>query len=343
MIKPLLISFALLGASNSFSQTFTQANEPMIGESKLMYVCDSFAVDFEAFTGNGATWNYSGLPAYPGATKLIEVLTPSATPYSADYPNATATLKIQDISQTYFATTANQRLSKGYVLENTGLGTVKATFQTDDYIMMNYPMTMNTTILDVFGGNLSFTYNSIPQNPTMDGASKTMYDGIGTFIQPDGTTLLNISRFRLIDTAEATVPFAGTVQIIRSQYEYYDLNGTDHLPVFIHMSAKVLSGFPSPLIDETVVLSQVQGPQTANLKELNANSLKLYPNPAKDVFHIANIDTQATVQLVDLSGRVLSLAHNGDGQFDVSGVRSGLYLVKVISGSGVQSQTLIIE
>ena len=344
-MKKLLLTTSFFAFTlSALSQMFTQANEPIVGDTKLMYICDSAATNYASVIGNGVTWNYGTIPSYAGETKMVEVLTSASTPFAADFPNATTSILIEDFTYSYYSSTTASRVSHGYVLEGTDLGDIKAKFSADDQILMNYPMTMNAYVNDPFSGNVSFVYNTIPQNPAMAGSSSSKYDGIGTLIQPDGSSLMNVSRFHVQDTAVVTVPILGTSQLIRSQYEYYDLNSTTNfMPVFLHLSAKVISGFPDPLFEETVVLSSVSGSPVAGLKELSAKTHILYPNPAKELFHVNNLKEGTKVQLIDITGRAIELQSIGNSQFSISGIRSGIYTVQFGTDKGIQSQTLVIE
>jgi Secretion system C-terminal sorting domain len=343
MKKNVLGILAIFSASFSFSQTFTQANEPIVGETKLLYVCDSFATNYANVTGSGVTWNYGTIAGYPGVTKNITVENPSSTPYATDFPNSTAATHIDDFTYTFLTTSATSRASQGYVLENTDLGVVKAIFGTNEQQLMAYPVSMPTMLNDSFTGTLNFTYGGIPQNPSLAGYSHASFDGIGTLIQPNGVSLTNISRFHIQDTATTSLPIIGTCMVIRSQFEYYDLSSTAHLPVFLHLSAKVVSGFPEPLIDQSVVLSQVASTSSNSIEEIKKNNLVVYPNPATNQVKIQGISSESKVSLVDVSGREIVLNKLQDNAYDLSEITAGLYILQVTTGQVIQTQTLVIE
>ncbi len=343
MIKNILGILAIISATFSFSQTFTQANEPVVGETKVLYVCDSFATNYASLTGSGVTWDYGTIAGYPGIVKNITVEDPALTAYSSDYASSTAATHIDDFTYTFLTTTPTSRVSNGYILENTELGVVKAIFGSNEQELMNYPVYMPTTLTDSFVGNLYFTYNSIPLSPSLDGLSFASYDGIGTLIQPDGSTLANISRFHIQDTANTTVPFIGNCKVIRSQYEYYDLSSTAHLPVFLHMTAKVVSAFPDPLISQSVVLSQVASSANVSLSEIEKNRLIVYPNPADNQVNIQGTSVESVVVLIDISGRESVLNRIQKHLFDLSDISTGLYILHVTTGQSIQTQTLVVE
>lgn len=343
MNKIILSLIGLVFSSSFFSQNFTQANEPVIGETKSLFICDSFAVNYAGITGSGVTWDYGNLPAYYGLTKTIDVLNATTTPFAADFPVSTAATRLENFTYTFIKSTATERSSDGYVLEGTDIGDVKAKFSSDAQMLMNYPSAVGASIVDSFAGTLSFVYSGIPQNPACTGISYATYDGIGSLVQPNGVTLTNISRYNFSDTLWTTIPVIGAAQIVRSQYEYYDLSATNHLPVFLHISAKLLSAFPDPLIDATVVLSEVSGPTTASIGENEFVNVKVYPNPAKDILSIDNLPSNASVSLMDLSGRTVSILNTNANSFDVSSLSKGVYILKIKSVNNSITQNVIIE
>lgn len=259
---------------------------------------------------------------------MVELQASASTPFASDFTTSTTAIKIEDYTYYYYSTSASNRASQGYELEGTDLGDIKAKFSVGDQTLMNYPMTMTAYVNDSFSGNVSFVYNTIPQNPAMIGKSHTIYDGIGTLIQPDGSYLTNVSRFHIQDTAVVTVPILGTSQLIRSKYEYYDLNSTNHMRVFLHLSAKVISGFPEPLFEETVLLSSVSGSPVASLNVNNALNYKVFPNPAKITITIQNISESTKVQLIDVCGRSVEFQSIGGFQYNIYGFSAGMYTLR---------------
>lgn len=342
-MNKLLISLLATSITTAISaQTFTQTNEPMIGESKTFFLCDSLAPNYSMNTGNAVTWDYSSLTSYVGETKLVEVLDATTTLFSSDYPMSTAALKVEDFTYNFGNSTATNRISDGYVLEGTDFGDIKAIFSTDAQTLMNYPSTLGASVVDSFAGNLNFVVNNVLQTPACNGISYATYDGLGTLIQANGTPLYNISRFHVVDTLFTVIPLLGASKIIRSQYEYYNLSSSYHLPVFMHISAKLVSGFPDPLLDVSVVLSDVMGIQTASVNENKLNEYVVYPNPAKEKLFIQNLPENATVTLIDLQGRKEILILEGN-QVLLPKMSKGMYLLEISTENDRHTQSITIE
>jgi hypothetical protein len=344
MKKKLLTTLMVLTAIASFGQTtFTNANEPAIGESRTLFLCDSNAVDFASTIGNGVLWNYGLTNTYAGQTRLLSIMDPSATPYYSDFPGSTTTAEIQDYISTFMSSDPNGRISQGYLIESVDLGVVKAKFSSDAENIMTYPFALNGQVTDIFAGNLSFTYNSIPQNPSCSGNSLSVYDGFGTLIQVNGISVSNISRFHIIDTTYATIPVVGNTLIIRNQFEYYDLAASNKTPIFIHSHVKIESGFPDPLVEMSVVLSSVPGTAVAGMYENKKNSILVYPNPAKGEVTISNLSADAVVYIVDLSGRTNTLERLTNNQFNLSNFSNGIYVLKIETDGKILTERLILK
>lgn len=84
---------------------------------------------------------------------------------------------------------------------------------------------------------------------------------------------------------------------------------------------------------------------TLNRDDFAKNSIKIYPNPARDHFTI-KLDEEAKVILYDVSGRiVLEQDIQSSSRINTSGLASGVYLVHItLSAQGQQTtQRLIIK
>ena len=86
-----------------------------------------------------------------------------------------------------------------------------------------------------------------------------------------------------------------------------------------------------------------------SVESFNANSIKVYPNPANDIVNIDGISGRignANLKIYDLNGRLLTnqpLDFNQQQQIDVSQYQSGVYLLKIENTSVNISKKLIIK
>lgn len=72
------------------------------------------------------------------------------------------------------------------------------------------------------------------------------------------------------------------------------------------------------------------------------SSLKVYPNPASDVFHIATESNIHSVRAIDALGNQRELQFIGD-KVDVSSLASGMYVISITTDSGLLAQKLEIK
>ena len=75
------------------------------------------------------------------------------------------------------------------------------------------------------------------------------------------------------------------------------------------------------------------------------STIKVYPNPAKDVVNISGDYGLTSVQLYDIQGRLLqtSLLNDTEMTLDLTGRAAGMYFVKVTSDKGVAVEKIIKE
>ncbi|KOS07264.1 hypothetical protein AM493_15380 [Flavobacterium akiainvivens] len=73
-----------------------------------------------------------------------------------------------------------------------------------------------------------------------------------------------------------------------------------------------------------------------------AAKISIYPNPASGILYV-NAPEGASLQIIDFSGRVVSQYHNVNQSVSLSGIATGTYLVKLVSGQQVETQKIIIK
>src|SRR5690606_14625776 len=64
------------------------------------------------------------------------------------------------------------------------------------------------------------------------------------------------------------------------------------------------------------------------------NSVSVYPNPVKDTFTISSEDKIKSVELFDLSGRLIRTALVNDKKItqDIHSLSKGIYIIKISTG-----------
>lgn len=330
-MKKTLLLVSLISAGFGQAQSLTQANEPAIGENSTMFLCDSFATNYSGVTGNGVTWDYSQLFGYTGQTKIVEVVDATTTPDYASFPGSTKAYQIGNTIVTYFNSTASERISQGFKFYEASLGDVYATFENDPLTMVSYPFALGSSLTDAFDGTMDFTFQMTPINEALTGNVYAWIDGQGTLKFPMGIDVANVIRYRSIDTSITVLPIVGNVELIREQYEYYDL-ASQNLPIFLHSTITLQqAGAAVPTATVSMVLSRYTPEEWAGIDESKNAQIGVYPNPVNDkltIKHQLNSDASGTI--TDLSGKViLTFDLTSGNNIDVSALSAGHYLLQI--------------
>lgn len=83
--------------------------------------------------------------------------------------------------------------------------------------------------------------------------------------------------------------------------------------------------------------------QVLGREGFDAAAVSLYPNPTSGVVNIKSAAGIEKVELYDLQGRLLQVEQNGAESLDLSGRAKGIYLVKISTAKGVQTEKIILE
>ncbi len=341
-MKKTITCFSLLLCNTLVFGQFTQSNEPVISNSVNMYLIDSNTVNLASTMGSGVTWDYSQIVGYPGETRNMTVVAPNSTANGASFSSASAAIEVSNLTN-YFSSSASSRNAHGFVVSDPTLGDVVVTL-TNDEIMMNYPFAYNDMVTDTYSGSLNFNFNGLPVSEACTGSSFAKVDGSGTLNLPNGTVVSNVLRYKLVDTTNATITLLSTdVQVVREQYEYYDL-ANSNLPIFVHSSfAAYAGGGTTPVTQQSLVLSSVAPQFYLAVNELNGNEFKVYPNPVNESLnvqfdHVKN----GTISILDLNGKtVFTTEINGlTMNINTAQLVSGIYLLQVASEGSISTQKI---
>jgi hypothetical protein len=72
-------------------------------------------------------------------------------------------------------------------------------------------------------------------------------------------------------------------------------------------------------------------------------SFSLYPNPANDRVTISGWDTNASVTITDISGRIVRQEQLRSNQIDTAMLTEGIYVVTLTEGAKTASKRLVIQ
>lgn len=338
MKKNLLIASLLL--SGAASAQFTQANEPAIGAAQPMYEVDQSADPYSTLTGAGQTWDYSMYGKLDDSPRTFSVVDPATTPEGATFTAADKAIVIEGFMTTYISSTSTERVSQGFVYID-GTDTTVVDISSNDELLMNYPMALSNSLVDTYGGTVNSTLAPTPFSCT--GNNIASVDGSGTLILNASTTLSNVLRYKLIDTASATVPFVGEVLLVRSQYEYYELS-SGNLPVFIHSTMSIAIGAGTPTVT-SVVLNYVEPDGYAAINENTLTGVTVYPNPANDVLSVKGLKNNAILTLVDAQGKTIATqaVEAGIATMNIDNVNAGVYFLHITSNNETSVQRVVVR
>ncbi|ASS50331.1 MAG: hypothetical protein A3D31_12245 [Candidatus Fluviicola riflensis] len=112
---------------------------------------------------------------------------------------------------------------------------------------------------------------------------------------------------------------------------------------FVHVRAENEAGLQSEFVSDGQILLE-EPPSTAGLSE-NELHMSIYPQPASDNLHIVGNWNHATLQLVDLSGKLVRelIIDTQEGNMTLNGLASGYYQLVIGSDNGFSSQRILIH
>lgn len=342
MRKTLLVVGVLSMVNFTFGQSFTQANEPTIGTSVPMFLVDSFATDYANVVGSNVTWDYSGVGVYPGEIRNIDVVDPATTTYGSQFPNATVAIEIQNLLVSYMSSDVNQRVSHGFVFSEPSFGDVIAKWSTDNAILANYPYANGNNLTDAYSGDLQFDFNGLPMNPSAAGVIYTAVDGQGTMLFANGVSVSNVIRYSLVDTTMANVQFFGDIELVRKQYEYYDLASMS-TPIFVHSTLTIQPPGGAPIAENTLVLSYYNG-YAVGIEEHTASQVTLYPNPSNGLLTVSGVENNSKINVINTLGQVVySNEINKQETLDLNFLSRGVYMISIENETSTITKQFVIK
>jgi len=343
-MKKLILLVSALLSGYSFSQSFDATNEPMIGDTRDFFLCDSFTMNYSATTGSGVVWDYTEVLGIYGEIRNVEVIDATTSPFASSFAGATMAMTIQNSITTFFSTDVSGRESQGFLYTEPTFGDVVAAWENNSEITHTYPMGYGVNGTDVFDGTLGFDFNGVPQSPACNGIVYYAIDGQGDLMLPGGNTYTNVIRYKLIDTAYTNVFLIGDLEVIRTQFEYYDITN-DRLPLFIHSTIKIQSpGATDPLTEQSIVLCKDLPDYFLGLNENQAISFGLYPNPSNGLVKIdGEFSGSTALSIADLNGRIVFSANEITTglEMNLSSLEAGVYTV-IITENGLTSQKRLV-
>ncbi len=83
--------------------------------------------------------------------------------------------------------------------------------------------------------------------------------------------------------------------------------------------------------------------QATAIKDINDETIKLYPNPVMDKLYIENTSQINRISVIDLSGKQVISLNYPDNEIDLSNLQKGIYLIQLETGNGDQVIRKIVK
>jgi len=330
-----------------------------VGNS-LVTVNDTLTTSLNIGSPGATSFDFSGLLNH-GSTSMTSV-TPSTTPYTAQYPNATFALKaslagafsgipgtVDGDLYTYLTLASNSLV----ILASMGSGTITlpganpipgALAATNDPpdTMYAVPMTIGTRWGSTYAMTTNITVGGFPfSNSTRNYVTTFVVDAYGPMKMPGGSVhdALRLRKADISGTPIISYTFlakdGATVQVTASDPSWPD-SGT------ITVARKYVTWTAGPPVS---VRSDVAVPNEFSVSQN-------YPNPFNPETNIKyQIADSRMVQLTvyDLLGREVAVLVNEqkapgtyDVRFDGSGLSSGVYLYRLSAGTFVETRKMVL-
>lgn len=206
--------------------------------------------------------------------------------------------------------------------------------------------------LDQVGGKMGNTNNTIYCDEDQGGLSSNNAASTAVTQQLINCTTLYSPLQTAIDPAESTdyIPFEQKGEVITGYFEYkrsnYPHSSSDTFantdPVYIFKVGKATVGALQHFATATTASSASLAAKESEINTLE--SVKIYPNPAKDYLMIEVPDStkKFTFEITDLTGRTL-LKEENQTRINVSGLQKGVYLGNLKTDDHTVVRKLIIE
>ena len=112
---------------------------------------------------------------------------------------------------------------------------------------------------------------------------------------------------------------------------------------YVHVRSENEAGLLSEFVSDGQLLLE-EPTSTAGLSE-NSLFVSVYPQPASETLHVSGNWNNATVELIDLSGRLVreTIVNGKEGTIALQGIASGYYQLVIGSDIGQHSQRILIH
>lgn len=105
-----------------------------------------------------------------------------------------------------------------------------------------------------------------------------------------------------------------------------------------------MNGLPADPSDTALGSLVVEAPATAGTKDIALNSIKMIPNPAKDLVQFSKHSNEPLdIQIFDMLGKQLIAHKNVQSEVNISSLRTGVYFVQMTLGTKATKKKLVVH
>lgn len=179
------------------------------------------------------------------------------------------------------------------------------------------------------GGKLSISFRykhpaSSGTNPKVDGSFKVEYS-------VDGQDYVTLNSYELKTSQQFCQNYTATIEegIVPKDKDFK-----------LKISGAYVSGDYYLVVDDFAIS---QTTPTLAVDTFGKTQMSIYPNPVNNVINLSNNKDVARLVVTDLSGRTVKVIENPASTNDVSALKSGNYIINVLSVNGTTESFKIIK
>jgi hypothetical protein len=309
-----------LFAISQAQPTITSNSLPPLGKESTFYLSKGVKTFNPGAGGANVTWNFSTLDTTDGIYKE-RAIKPDTTSFYVNFPTTVnyATIFPDPFGVDYrYAILDTQKLDS--------YGTINEIF-TNPKRLFNFPMVYNNQFTDVYHSDDSTFY----------GVNTVKADGYGVLQLPTGT-YLNVMRVKTFDAFREITSrdFNGvpddSLNFEKTEYKWYAPNVKGPVLEYSQLVSFYFVNNNRLNVDTFDHLYVTQNRVINNISNFDAE-FSVYPNPVIDVLLIHSSEEIATIELYDLSGRMVksSIINNLHTTMNFSELTTGMYQCKLIA------------
>jgi hypothetical protein len=131
-----------------------------------------------------------------------------------------------------------------------------------------------------------------------------------------------------------------TIELLGNASNHANADDVNNMEITFADSAFV-SGFAANINGYSKTNLTVDFTETTSINTTSNNSIKIYPNPAKDIVNIS-ANNISNVEFFDITGKQIKIEHN-KSLYNISNLQKGVYFVKIYINEQSFTQRLIVE